>query len=75
MLRGGTHSIDARLHGNSGVVHVAADVAQDLARGVSEAERGETSTHHHTLALRPSLQMASQSALDCSEAAGDVTSI
>jgi hypothetical protein len=53
---------------------VASDVSQDL-QGISAADGEVKSQQTRTLAFNPSLQMASQSSLDCSDAAGEVNSI
>jgi hypothetical protein len=66
------HSINAGLNSNSGIIHVTSDVCENLHRSVIAVSRG---SEVPTLAFNPSLQIASQSALDCSDAAGEVSSI
>ena len=70
-----SHSIDTGLDGNSGIIHVAADVGKDLPGLVLRTHWHQHDSIQHTFAFRPSLQIASQSILDCSEAHGLVSSI
>lgn len=71
------HSINTSLDSNTGIVHVAANVSQNLRMQLDTNSNfgARDPRSEHTLALRPSLQIASQSARDCSEAQGEVSSI
>ena len=70
------NAINTSLNSYPGIIHVASDVCQDLGQFVSNKyPRTYGKIEGLTLAFKPSLQMASQSALDCSEATGLVNSI
>ena len=70
------HSVNSRLDGHTGIVHVAPNVSKDLqTHGLESVTHGVPWDFKRTLDFRPSLQMASQSSLDCSEAQGLVSSI
>lgn len=73
-------AVDTSLNSELGIAHIATDVSQDLGLYVkNRVSRGSWRAAGPAMAsgrtLRPSLQMASQSLRDCSEAAGEVNSM
>jgi hypothetical protein len=68
-------SIDTSLDSDSGIIHVAADVGKDLGLELCRESGDDQLINWRARELTPSLQRASQSLLDCSEAAGLVTSM
>lgn len=69
-------SIDTSLDGNLGVVEVASHVGEDLGLELTRSQRlMKSGFSRMEVEHTPSLQIASQSLLDCSEAAGLVNSM
>ena len=69
-------TIDTSLDSDSGIVHVASYVSKDLGFQLARCQIASSPPKQGEKKLRtPSLQRASQSLLDCSEAAGLVTSM